>query len=1022
MPSEGFKSTRTVLLLLLVTLLPSPAPRTALAAPGVSEETPPGWPHLRHPIAERPYTAAEIDRLKLLRHRFPDNPLLPKALTPVEGQAWHRRAAAQRALATKMAAGIAAREEIGTYYDYEDELVRARLQLVRFVLDEPQWPARTRERYVLVRAASEKQLGRIAARRTGSYALLERRQDAAQQPPPLMVARIEPARLEVMQGEVASFAARPGNAGPIASLEWTLPTDETATGPAVQIATRRLPAGMHDVLLTAIDESGRRSHDAAVLVVRPRPTPAVDLALESPRAVQLGQEQVAQGQVHVVAHNRGTATATGATVRFLLGKQVLHQVGGIALKPGERRLVRTPTLPADPLYGHDVGIVIEGPDPEQEDDPADNEATVAFGAPAPPAPEGEFAPPGVRFDGPDLQLDLELHVAPGVLEAAVNGTAPLPIDLGPVDGFADLHIHQMANLGYDGRLVWGAYDGPGEETALPQCSGQNHAVCWYPGFLFPEGGDIEFEVGSHAGLSPFQVPCVGGVFPGGPLSSVKGWHDNATSHRFKHWPVWRTVTHQQVFGEWLHSAHEQGLNLIVMSAVNSRSLCSILPFFNGFGGSHPLDTAAGIGITNTATDLAIRFAGSCNDMKNVRRQLLAAWLFDADHDWYEIALTPGHASQIVNEGKLAVVLAIEASDLFDDPATVESMRSQLDYFVDDLGVRSIQPVHQLDNAFGGASYFSGDINLIQWLDDLAALVTDILDGDQEVAMATWSAAADGFTRDGTGENALGFTDLGRQLLLDLMDRRLLVDLAHLSKPATDVAYNIAVARSHYPLYVSHTRYADLLGGFDDPFDDHLAKDWQTLQHVKELGGMVGLRTASRRVRTYTPAAVANNCPGSVRDFAQSYAYGALGYGIPQALASDMNGFIQQMRPRFFDSGHPKYDEPKWACGEDVTSNRQRRDFQDAQGDRSASGTGADFDLTGFGRIDQVGSLIADLRDNLGVETVQLEDSAEAFVQMWQRTATGFLRSAGDPCLDRSGIVGGPATGGTVTNPGCPPVP
>jgi len=56
------------------------------------------------------------------------------------------------------------------------------------------------------------------------------------------------------------------------------------------------------------------------------------------------------------------------------------------------------------------------------------------------------------------------------------------------------------------------------------------------------------------------------------------------------------------------------------------------------------------------------------------------------------------------------------------------------------------------------------------------------------------------------------------------------------------------------------------------------------------------------VRTYSRSGVANDCPGSVRDFAQSYTYGAPGMFLPQAFASAMNGFIEQMRPRFADPG------------------------------------------------------------------------------------------------------------------------
>jgi microsomal dipeptidase-like Zn-dependent dipeptidase len=974
---------------------------------------PHGWRDMRHPITGERYTHREIKRLKLLRRRVPDNPLVPKALNPAEEAAWRRRAEAQKAIARRMAAGTASDVEIEAYYAYERELVEARLELVGFVLTETQWDAATKDRYRRVQAASERQLTRIAARRAHSLALHKRRRETPPPPPP--VARIEPPLLEVTRGAVARFAARPEGDAVLVSLKWTLPTGESAAGSVVDVETKALAPGLHDVLLQATDQAGRTSHLTALLSVQPGPAADVDLAVEAARAVPLPVVQAAQAEVHAVVRNHGQLGVKAVRVDFQVGSEVLHETAAFDLGPGERRTVSTPPLAAEPLQGHDVLVTVRSS--QADADPSNDAATVAV-VPGPPPPSGEgIGSPGLRYDGPPLPSGQGLGVAPGAMGAIVTQTAPLPIDLGPIDGFADLHLHQTSNLGFDGRLVWGAHDGPDEETAVPQCSGMNHAVCWFPGSLFDLEGIHEWEVGSHAGLSFPQIPCFSGLFTGGEGASTKGWHPNATSQRFKHWPVWKTVTHQQAYADWLEAAHEQGLSLIVMSAVSSRHMCAVEPFFNGLLGANPFDDITPTGIANTALDTEIRTATSCNDMKNVRRQLLAAWEFDADHDWYEIALTPGQAAQIIQEGKLAVLLAIEASELFDNPETVEEMRAQLDYFVDDLGVRSIQPVHELNNSFGGGAFWSGIFDVVQTFDNYVELVLDVLDPDQETTASDWRAAWEGIARDSTGENSMGVTDLGRQLLLDLMDRELLIDLAHLSKPGSDVAYNIAVERNYYPLYVSHTRYSDLLND-DSPYDDHLAKSWQTVQQVKVLGGMVGLRTAARRQRTYTPGGVVNNCPGSVRDFAQGYQYGAIGFGIPQAFGSDMNGFIQQMRPRFFDGSHPRYDERGWACGQSV-GRRQRNDFQDEQGDRFLAGTGTDFDLTGFGRIDQIGDLLADLRDNLGVDTVQLEDSADAFVEMWNRAGSSLLRSAGSACIDRSGIAGGPATGGTATSPGCP---
>jgi microsomal dipeptidase-like Zn-dependent dipeptidase len=511
----------------------------------------------------------------------------------------------------------------------------------------------------------------------------------------------------------------------------------------------------------------------------------------------------------------------------------------------------------------------------------------------------------------------------------------------------------------------------------------------------------------------------------GPLRYTRGWHQNTTQKAFKEWPIWRTITHQQAYRPWLEQAHNNGLNLLVMSALNASLACDLIPSVTGSGhsflGEHPLDAEIPEGLTpeQLAIDESIREEFSfCNDAKNVRRQLIAAWNFANKYPWYEIALTPGHAAQIIQEGKLAVVLSIEANG-FIDADSIEDARAQLDYWVDGLGVRSFQPVHQLNNQLGGPSYFDGLINLMQGVVNAATLVTEDLGTFWQAPASEMLGALSGMVRDASGENTQVLTPMGLQLLLDAMDQRILIDISHLDRVGSNQAYNVAVARNYYPLYISHARYQDLLT--TDPHDDHLARPWQTIQEIKELNGMVRLRTGRDRVRWYTSGGLPNNCPGASRDYAQSYLYGSLAYGIPQAFGSDLNGVVHQMRPRFHEAGHPKYDNDAWACGEGFQlgggAASIRANFQASQGSRASEGTGSDFDLTGFGHIGQIGLVLSDLQ-KLGVDTVELERSAESFVEMWFSAYTGIGRAPNDTCLNRQGVLLGPATGGALT-PGCP---
>ncbi len=169
-------------------------------------------------------------------------------------------------------------------------------------------------------------------------------------------------------------------------------------------------------------------------------------------------------------------------------------------------------------------------------------------------------------------------------------------------GFADLHNHQFAYLGFGGLAFHGrAFGDPSQ--ALPWCN-QVHG----PGGV----GDIM----GNALKTAYGNLSVGHLVGGYP--------------QFDGWPRWDSITHQSVHEDWLYRAVEGGLRLMVMLAVNSEYFCS-----------------------------KANKVFSCNDMEAVDRQLAEAKTMEAYVDqkwggpgkgWYRIVYTPQEAREVINAG------------------------------------------------------------------------------------------------------------------------------------------------------------------------------------------------------------------------------------------------------------------------------------------------------------------------------------------------------------------------------------
>ena len=540
---------------------------------------------------------------------------------------------------------------------------------------------------------------------------------------------------------------------------------------------------------------------------------------------------------------------------------------------------------------------------------------------------------------------------------------PLP----PLQGIADLHLHMFAEEAFGGGWFHGSHKGPAEEALAPCDGGEpgDHARLQADlGPLLGTCDDITLsELGALVPLISVIAGDGGGEVIGEYISTIPGStgdtgkHDDRTSGwpDLTGWPRWDVIAHQQVWEGHLRDAYDAGLRVEVVSAVSFDWLCRAI-----------------------APENLVR--PQCDEMDDVRLQLQQAHDFVARNDWAEIALTPADARRIVSEDRLAIILSIEASHIMGKG----DWRAQLDEFYE-LGVRTLQPVHQLNSRFAGAAPHNTIFHIAQYAENCHI--------DEDCAL-TGATVTLGFDLDKDCKNVLGLTDEGKQLITEMMDRGMLIDVAHMSEKGVGDVRDLVVARDHYPIYLSHGHFRDIMTK-DRQREEKTTPQW-IAQLVRQTGGLIGLRTGPEEMNTYDPSPVANTCHGSARSFAQAYDFGRLGLKVPLALGSDLNGFIQQVRPRFGPD----------ACSASFPTEARCQAKDEAMAGPPPLGTA--FDESGFGHIGLITDLLADL-DQLGSDTAPLRNSADNFVRMWERAA-GPRSGPADPAddLDASGVTVLPA--------------
>ncbi|MFF3821531.1 galactose-binding domain-containing protein [Streptomyces bluensis] len=361
---------------------------------------------------------------------------------------------------------------------------------------------------------------------------------------------------------------------------------------------------------------------------------------------------------------------------------------------------------------------------------------------------------------------------------------------GEVRGFVDAHNHIMANEAFGGRLICGRpFSEEGVADALKDCP--EH---------YPDGS-----------LAIFDYITKGG----------DGRHDPVGWPTFEDWPAYDSMTHQQNYYAWIERAWRGGQRVLVNDLVTNGVICSVY-FFKDRG---------------------------CDEMTSIRLQARLTYALQDYIDrqyggtgkgWFRIVTDSAQAREVIEQGKLAVVLGVETSEPFGCKQILDIPqcdKDDIDAGLDelyDLGVRSMFLCHKFDNALCGVRFDEGGlgtaINVGQFLSTGTFWKTEKCAGPQkDNPIGGASSGAEEDLPPGTEVpeydedarcNVRGLTELGEYAVRGMMQRKMMLEIDHMSVKATGRVLDIFEAEQ-YPGVLSSHSWMDLnwtervyaLGGF-----------------------------------------------------------------------------------------------------------------------------------------------------------------------------------------------------------------
>jgi microsomal dipeptidase-like Zn-dependent dipeptidase len=308
--------------------------------------------------------------------------------------------------------------------------------------------------------------------------------------------------------------------------------------------------------------------------------------------------------------------------------------------------------------------------------------------------------------------------------------------------------------------------------------------------------------------------------------------------------------------------------------------------------------------------------------------------------WLRLVTSPAQARRVIEQGKLAMLVGVEASDPFGCGERIDTStctRADVDRglaLYHRLGVSGFFIAHWVDNAFAGAALEPG--------------ATGTFIGTLQVAQTglPFQTSACPEAGQGTSCNSKGLTALGAYLVQRMMDHHMLIEMDHLSERARLQVLTLVEAR-HYPVVSSHTN----TGGIWTPSD---------LRRLYALGGFATARPTDA-------AALA-------KDILSFTPYQRKGQLLGVGLGTDTGGFNASPGPDPSAQAKPLH-YPFKAYGSGVLF------YCELTGTHRFN-----FNSQGVAQYGQYPDLLAYMRRQRGgVQASQiLFHSAEAYLETWQR--------------------------------------
>lgn len=501
---------------------------------------------------------------------------------------------------------------------------------------------------------------------------------------------------------------------------------------------------------------------------------------------------------------------------------------------------------------------------------------------------------------------------------------------GEVRGFMDGHMHWMTFEYIGGNFHCGRpWDRYGIAAALPDCS------------------SIEGPQGSAA-----------------PIQNFLNFGQPAAPHDTSGYPKlteWRrdNVTYEGTYYRWLQRVWKSGLRLIVMPINENRVLCELMQN------------------RRNSCDEMVTVAKGLDDIKELQ-DYVDAQAGGPGKGFFKIVRNPFQARRVINNGKLAVVLEIEVSELFDCRGSISTSCSReiIDRGLDELykaGVRSSLLLNKFDNPLTGVRFDSGPVGALInagnknsygsfWSAEtcqgrkqdneiqggaitdpaLAALATQVAGGG---STPTYPPAPHCNTR--------GLTQLGRHTVRRMIDMGMIINPDHMSQRGVDETISIAEARDYSGVISPH--------GWMDP------RNWP---RIWKLGGMAfpNAGTASDFVKAW-----------------QTYRPKRTPYDFGWGYGADLGGLAVQGAPA--PEGSPNAVTYPFKSLDDATTVSPER-----TGERVF-----DYSKEGVAHYGLYADWAEEVRKTGGPRIARdLLDGPEAYLEMWER-AVGVPSG---PCQDR----------------------